>query len=93
MYRVYASTFNTTAGQDVISTMKSTLGLSSIVARRVHIVNSSAATIILNNNNIEIPLYLCTDGNYRFETNLNEVQINSIKVKDVETGIYVMIIY
>jgi hypothetical protein len=93
LYRVYANTFTTEAGDDIIAAIRTTLNNSSVIARRVHIVHDSAATIILNDNNIEIPLYVCADGKYRFETNLNEVQINSLKTKDAETGIYVLIIY
>ena len=93
MYSIYGGTFTTEAGEDLVATIKTTLGVDSLQIRRLTIVHDSAAIIKLNGSSVEIPLYVCTDGNYRFETQFNEAMITSLIVKDIETAMYVLITY
>jgi hypothetical protein len=92
LYKVHAGAFTTQAGEDLIATIETALSVSHITVRRL-LINHSAAAIITINGGAEIPLYLDIDGRYRFATNLNEVQITSLVVKDAENSMYVLVVY
>lgn len=80
-------------GEDLFATIKSTLSLTSIVARAVYLLSATDIGVDINNTGAYSSLHLDADTNYRLELRDGEVLASSIKVETAGSVVWVGIVY
>ena len=92
--RYYSNTITTSAsGQDLISTIKTTLGVSRVTARKIDLICSGSICVDIGNTGVWSPLHTDATGSYTLHLDEDNVFANSIKILESGRDVFIGIIY
>ena len=93
--KYYSNTITTgseVVGQDLFDTIKTDLGLTHVLARKMVLASSGSICIDINNTGFYSPLS-DSSGSYALSLDDGDVYASSLKVKESGRSVFISIIY
>jgi hypothetical protein len=92
--KFFSGSFVSTASGDIVSQVKTALGVTNLTIRKMSLTSASPIHIDINTTGIWSSLYqYSTDVNVALDLDANDVIISSLKTKEADSNIFVAMIY
>jgi len=90
------TTGSVTGNEDLISDIRTTLGLSNIIAKKLSIRSGGSISVDINNLGTYSTLYETSDSGsplYRLDLDAGDCNVSSLKIKETNASVWISIIY
>jgi hypothetical protein len=91
-YSNIITTGSAVVGQDLFDTIKTDLGLTKIIAKKLSLASSGSISIAINGDSFYSPLS-DSSGSYALNLGADDVLASSLKVKESGRTVFISIIY
>lgn len=92
--KFYSTTITTTGDdEDLFTTLKTTLSLDSLVAKKLWIASSDNIGIDINDIGVYSTLWLDGSSQYRLELDDRDILVRSVKIETTGHAVWIGIIY
>ena len=93
----YSNTITTSGsgsgGEDLISDIKTTLGLTSMVVKKMTLISSSNISVDINNLGTYSKLFADADGNYKLSLDAIDCSISSVKILEKSVAVWIAVVF
>ncbi len=95
-YSTTITTGSVTGGEDLISDIKTTLGLTNLVAKKLSLASSGSISIDINGTGVYSTLWKTSDSGsvaYKLDLDGGDCYISSLKINEKSAPVWIKIIY
>jgi hypothetical protein len=93
----YSNTITTSGdgsgGEDLITDIKTTLGLTSMVVKKLTLISSSNISVDINNLGTYSKLFADADGNYKLSLDSLDCSISSVKILEKSVAVWIAVVF
>jgi hypothetical protein len=91
-YSNIITTGSEAVGEDLFDTIKSDLGLTKIVAKKLNVISSGSISVAINGDDFYSPLS-DSSGSYALSLGADDIFVNSLKIKESGRDVFISIIF